>query len=252
MSITYPFPCFVSVPGLYIYLAGVKHHHHHYQQQQQRLMLTPNPSVSCLKTHHPWKHYLSFVKFWKLWLYINRHQWRKMGIQMAGEEEKLAEKNQRALANQKESCITTLYLPLGSDWDTLFRKWSCISYLCKWKSRISAWKDHMNNWVQCVINYLLLLGWEGGDANPCYEHLLCKNCFTWIMSFNFHSSLRGKFSIKYPFRGQPHGVVVKFICSTLVAGGSLVQIPGVDPPTTHQAMLWRCPTDKTGEDWRRC
>lgn len=31
-----------------------------------------------------------------------------MGIQMAGEEEKLAEKNQRALANQKESCITTL------------------------------------------------------------------------------------------------------------------------------------------------
>ena len=48
--------------------------------------------------------------------------------------------------------------------------------------------------------------------------------------------------------GQPHGVVVKFICSALVAGSSQVRIPDVDLHTTHQAMLWWHPTYKIEED----
>ena len=40
-------------------------------------------------------------------------------------------------------------------------------------------------------------------------------------------------------RGQPSGTPVKFAHSTLAAGGSPVQIPGVDGPgTACQAMLW--------------
>ena len=38
--------------------------------------------------------------------------------------------------------------------------------------------------------------------------------------------------------GQLGGLVVKFVCSTLVAWGSQVQIPGTDLHATHQAMLW--------------
>ena len=39
-------------------------------------------------------------------------------------------------------------------------------------------------------------------------------------------------------RGQLGGTVVKFTRSALAAQGSLVQILGVDLPTTCQAMLW--------------
>ena len=39
-----------------------------------------------------------------------------------------------------------------------------------------------------------------------------------------------------PFLG--HGRVVKFMCSTSVAWGSLVQILGMDLHTAHQATLW--------------
>ena len=49
-------------------------------------------------------------------------------------------------------------------------------------------------------------------------------------------------------RGQPSGIVVKFVCSTLAAQGLPVQIPGVD--TVHQTMLWWCrtPAYKREED----
>ena len=53
-------------------------------------------------------------------------------------------------------------------------------------------------------------------------------------------------------RGRPGGIVVKFTHSALVARGSQVQILGVDLHTTHQAMLWWCPTDEIEEDWYRC
>ena len=39
--------------------------------------------------------------------------------------------------------------------------------------------------------------------------------------------------------GRSSGIVVKFACSTLVAQGSQVWIPGVDLHTAYQAMLWQ-------------
>ena len=52
--------------------------------------------------------------------------------------------------------------------------------------------------------------------------------------------------------GWPGGVVVEFVFSALVAWGSWTQILGVDLHTTHQGMLWRCPTYKIEEDWHNC
>ena len=52
--------------------------------------------------------------------------------------------------------------------------------------------------------------------------------------------------------GRPAGVVVQFSCSASAARGSQVWIPGIDLHTTHQAMLWQCPSYKTEEDWHRC
>ena len=49
-------------------------------------------------------------------------------------------------------------------------------------------------------------------------------------------------AMKKGIRGWPGGVMVKFTYSTLVAQGVQVQILGVDQHTTHQAMLWWCPT----------
>ena len=46
-------------------------------------------------------------------------------------------------------------------------------------------------------------------------------------------------------RGQPGGIVVKFVCSASAAQGSQVQIPGMDLDTAHHAMLIE-------EDWHRC
>ena len=43
-------------------------------------------------------------------------------------------------------------------------------------------------------------------------------------------------------RGQPGGVVVKFVHSASAAWGLQVQILDVDLHTTHQAMLWQHPT----------
>ena len=42
--------------------------------------------------------------------------------------------------------------------------------------------------------------------------------------------------------GRPRGVVVKFMCSALVAWGLQVQILGVDLHSADQAMLWQHPT----------
>ena len=50
--------------------------------------------------------------------------------------------------------------------------------------------------------------------------------------------------------GWPSGTVVKFVHSALVAQGSQVWIPGADPHTARQAMLWWHPTYKI-EDWHR-
>ena len=44
--------------------------------------------------------------------------------------------------------------------------------------------------------------------------------------------------IKKQIRGQPGGVMVKFMCSALVARGSRVWIPGADLHITHPATLW--------------
>ena len=45
------------------------------------------------------------------------------------------------------------------------------------------------------------------------------------------------FTFECSVRGQTHGVVIKFAHSTFVAQGSRVRIPGMDPDTTHQAMI---------------
>ena len=50
---------------------------------------------------------------------------------------------------------------------------------------------------------------------------------------------------------QPSGAAVKCACSASAAQGSPVWIPGANLHTTHQAMLWRCPTHKIEEDWHR-
>ena len=46
-------------------------------------------------------------------------------------------------------------------------------------------------------------------------------------------------SIKLLPKGWPGSVVIKFACSTSVALGLWVQIPGMDLCTAHQAMLWK-------------
>ena len=50
----------------------------------------------------------------------------------------------------------------------------------------------------------------------------------------------------------PGGRVVKFARSASAARGSQIWILVADLHTSHQAMLWRHPTDKIEEDWRRC
>ena len=53
-----------------------------------------------------------------------------------------------------------------------------------------------------------------------------------------------KLKVKMESSGGPSGAVVKFVCSTLVAQGSQVRIPGADLHITHQAMLWQHPFTK--------
>ena len=53
-------------------------------------------------------------------------------------------------------------------------------------------------------------------------------------------------------KSWPDGIVVKFVCSTLGAWGSWVQIMDTGLHTAHQAMLWQWPTYKIEEDWHRC
>ena len=45
-------------------------------------------------------------------------------------------------------------------------------------------------------------------------------------------------------RGWPGGIVVKFMCSALVAEGLTIWILDADLHTDHQAMLWWHPTKK--------
>ena len=53
-------------------------------------------------------------------------------------------------------------------------------------------------------------------------------------------------------RGQPGGIVVKFMHSASVVQGSQIWILGADLHTTQQAMLrWR-PKCRVEEDWHRC
>ena len=53
-------------------------------------------------------------------------------------------------------------------------------------------------------------------------------------------------------RGQPGGIVVKFMCSALVVQGSWVLLRDVDLYTTRHATLWWHPIYKVEEDWHRC
>ena len=77
------------------------------------------------------------------------------------------------------------------------------------------------------------------------KYVSLKNCvriklFPKIIAFKNH------------LQGLAGGVVVKLVCSALVAWGSQVRIPGADLHTAHQAMLWWCPTYKIEEDGHRC
>ena len=56
---------------------------------------------------------------------------------------------------------------------------------------------------------------------------------------------------KSPVKGQPGGMVAKFLRSALGAQGLWVQTLGADLHTALQAMLWH-PTYKIEEDWHRC
>ena len=61
--------------------------------------------------------------------------------------------------------------------------------------------------------------------------------------------VKGFCFLKIKFRGQPCGIVAKFICS---ASASLqIWILGVDLHVAHQATLWQHPTYKIEEDWHR-
>ena len=53
-------------------------------------------------------------------------------------------------------------------------------------------------------------------------------------------------------RGEPSGVVVKFVCSNLVAWGLQFRIPGMDLCTDQQAMVWLHLIYKIEEDCHRC
>ena len=55
---------------------------------------------------------------------------------------------------------------------------------------------------------------------------------------SYRSTLDKLLRIKYQ-RGQPGGVVVKFVHCALAAHSWQVQILGVDLHTTYQAMLWQ-------------
>ena len=54
--------------------------------------------------------------------------------------------------------------------------------------------------------------------------------------------------VKTQNRGRPGGTAVKFACSTLVAWGSLVQIPGVDMALLGKPCFDRHPTYKVEDD----
>ena len=53
-------------------------------------------------------------------------------------------------------------------------------------------------------------------------------------------------------RGWPFGTVVKFACSTSMAWGSPVRIPGVDMALLVKPCCGRCPTHKVEEDGQGC
>ena len=55
-----------------------------------------------------------------------------------------------------------------------------------------------------------------------------------------------------PSKGGPGGVLVKFVHSASAAQRLWVQILGIDLYTTHQALLWECPTYKIEEYWHSC
>ena len=61
-----------------------------------------------------------------------------------------------------------------------------------------------------------------------------------------------KNTLKSTMGGWPSSVVVRFVCSTLAAQGSCVQILGMDLHTVCQAMLWEHPTYKIEGNWHRC
>ena len=53
-------------------------------------------------------------------------------------------------------------------------------------------------------------------------------------------------------KGQPGGIVVRFVCSAPGTQGSQVQILDTDLHVALGAMLWQCPTYRVEEDWHRC
>ena len=60
------------------------------------------------------------------------------------------------------------------------------------------------------------------------------------------------YSNKKTCRGQPSGAAVKYTRSTLVARGSLIQIPGADMVLLGKPCCGRRPTYKVEEDGHGC
>ena len=96
--------------------------------------------------------------------------------------------------------------------------------------------------------------WDAGDVfflepgfkiSPTRTFMICT-------LFIYEAYISIKSLQKELFRGWPGGVVVGFVYSTSAGWSSWLWIPGVDPHTTHQAMLWQCPTYKIEEDWHKC
>ena len=59
-------------------------------------------------------------------------------------------------------------------------------------------------------------------------------------------------SLKTESRGQPGGVVGKFVFPPSVAQIVWVGILSTDLHIAHQAMLWQHPAYKMEEDWHKC
>ena len=81
----------------------------------------------------------------------------------------------------------------------------------------------------------------------CAHFIVGPQCFACSLYRNWNSGL-----LKKEKRGQPSGIVVKFVHSASAAQGSPVWILGMNLHTAHQTILWQHPIYKLKEDCHRC